>query len=168
MREILDTGFGDDDGTVSPGVAQALASGGSHAEKLAALQSARLLVSVVATLGEVEYDERGLARDKSSDMAAVLLQGRDGRLALLAFTCMEAMQAWDPEARPVPVGIQAACASALQDGASALLLDLAGPDTFVIEGEDLDELAAGRTLVPVGDRYAWAEVARSEAPSAQE
>ena len=158
MREILDTGFGDDDGSASPEVTAALAAGASHAETLAVLQSSRLLVPVVATLGEVEYDENGLARDKSSDMATVLMQGRDGRLALLAFTSMATLQAWDAEARPVPVGMQAACASALQDGASALLIDVAGPVTFVIESEDVAELAAGRILVPVGDRYAWAQV----------
>ncbi len=41
---------------------------------------------VVALLGEVEHDEQGLAHDKTSDMAAVLMTGRDGRTALLAFT----------------------------------------------------------------------------------
>ena len=46
----------------------------------------RLLVPVVAILGEVEHDEQGLAHDKTSDMAAVLMTGRDGRKALLAFT----------------------------------------------------------------------------------
>ena len=159
MREILDTGFGDDDGTVSPGVAEILASGAPYPEKLAVIQHARLLVPVVATLGEADYDAQGRARDKTSDMATVLLQGRDGRLALLAFTSVASMQAWDSAARPVPVGVQAACASALQDSASALVVDLAGPHMFVIEADDLAELAAGRRLVPVGDRYAWAQTA---------
>jgi len=159
MREILDTGFGDDDGTVSPRVAEILASEAPYPEKLAVIQQARLLVPVVATLGEVEYDAEGRARDKTSDMATVLLQGRDGRLALLAFTCVASMHAWDSEARPVPVGMQAACASALQDSASALVIDVAGPHMFVIEADDLAELAAGRQLVAVGERYAWAQPA---------
>ena len=58
----------------------------AHHEVLALLQDARLLVPVVALLGEVDHDERGLAHDKTSDMAAVLMTGRDGRTALLAFT----------------------------------------------------------------------------------
>ena len=57
-----------------------------HAATLAVLQRARLLVPVVAVLGEVEHDEQGLAHDKTSDMATVLMTGRDGRSALLAFT----------------------------------------------------------------------------------
>ena len=44
---------------------------------------------MVALLGEVEHDEQGLAHDKTSDMAAVLMQGRDGRTALLAFTATD-------------------------------------------------------------------------------
>ena len=58
---------------------------------------------VVAVLGEVEYDAAGLARDKTSDMATVLIQGADGRLALLAFTGIRPLPAWNPDARPVPV-----------------------------------------------------------------
>ena len=58
----------------------------TYGDALLALQDARLLVPVVAVLGEVEVDERGLAHDKTSDMAAVLMTGADGRRALLAFT----------------------------------------------------------------------------------
>ena len=69
--------FPDDTGEQSPEVAAALAAyaavTGAHAAALAALSTSRLLVPVVALLGEVEHDERGLAHDKSSDMAAVLL-----------------------------------------------------------------------------------------------
>ena len=67
---------------------------------LAVLAGSRLLVPVVALLGEVEYDDAGLAHDKSSDMATVLLTAPDGRRALLAFSGTDAMRAWDPEARP--------------------------------------------------------------------
>jgi hypothetical protein len=155
MREILDTGFGDDDGTATPEVRQALASQDSYAATLGVLQSARLLVPVVAVLGEVEYDDSGLARDKSSDMATVLIQGRDGRKALLAFTSMATMQAWDPEARPVPVSVLAASQAALHDGAAAIVIDLAGPHRFVIETEDLQALSEGQVLASLGDRFAW-------------
>nr|WP_220481595.1 SseB family protein [Nocardioides ginsengisegetis] len=127
----------------------------TYAEALAALQQARLLVPVVAVLGEVEIDEAGLAHDKSSDMAAVLLKGADGRLALLAFTGQESLLAWNPQARPVPVTTQTAAQAALQDGAAALVVDVAGPATFVIEGEDLEGLARGWRLARVGERSAW-------------
>ena len=97
---------------------------------------------VVALLGEVEYDERGLAHDKSSDMAAVLLTGADGRMALLAFTGTDALAAWNAEARPVAVPTAIAARAAVQERAAALVIDVAGPVPFVVEGEDLRALAA--------------------------
>ena len=173
-RSIPDPGFAGDDGRVDPGVSAALAAydrapdsaeATRRREALAALQESRVLVPVVAVLGEVEYDEHGLSRDKTSDMAAVLMTGRDGRTALLAFTGSESLARWNAsnngsEARPVPVTFRQAAQSALHDGASALLLDVAGPVLFVIEGEELRSLAVGDRLVPLpGGRWGWASTA---------
>jgi hypothetical protein len=158
-RRLPDATFAGDTGAASPAVTAALAAyaadRGRYVDALLALQDARVLVPVVAVLGEVEYDAAGLAHDKTSDMAAVLLKGADGRLALLAFTGTEELRAWDPEARPVPVPTRLAAQSALQDGAAALVVDVAGPTSFVIEGDDLRGLAAGWTLARVGERAAW-------------
>jgi hypothetical protein len=88
-------------------------------------------------------------------MATVLLTGRDGRMALLAFTGLEQLRAWDPQARPVPVDAARAARAAAQDGAEALVIDVGGPTRFVIEGDDLPAVAAGWTLARVGERTAW-------------
>jgi hypothetical protein len=159
LRNLPDAAFAGDTGEVAPELAAALAAYDAdpsrYPEALAALQRTRLLVPVVAVLGEVEYDDAGLAHDKTSDMAAVLLQGADGRLALLSFTGTSSLVAWNPEARPVPVPAQLAAQAALQDGAAALVVDVAGPTTLVVEGEDLQGLARGWTLARVGERSAW-------------
>lgn len=160
MRSLPDPGFAGDDGSASPEVLAALTSyaeapDARHAATLAVVQHARLLVPVVAVLGEMEVDPQGLARDKTSDMAAVLMRGRDGRTALLAFSGTEALRRWNPEARPVPVNARDAARAARQDGAEALVVDVAGPALFVVEGEDLEALADGWTLTGVSDRYAW-------------
>ncbi len=80
---ILQPGFPGDTGEADPELAAALAAqdgtAATFAGVVAALAGTRLLVPVVAVLGEVEVDEAGLAHDKSSDMAAVLLTGADGR-----------------------------------------------------------------------------------------
>ncbi|UMG94940.1 SseB family protein [Nocardioides sp. TF02-7] len=90
QRRLQGSPYVDDDGAAVPAVTRALAAYDAGrapaAEALAALAGSRLLVPVVAILGEVEHDAAGLARDKSSDMATVLLTGADGRRALLAFT----------------------------------------------------------------------------------
>ena len=115
---------------------------------LALLQDARLLVPVVAVLGEVEVDEQGLAHDKSSDMAAVLVQAADGSSGLLAFTSTDLDGPVGP-AGPAGAGAAATAATAaVQDGAEALLVDLAGPASYVVDGRRPDpargRVAAGR------------------------
>lgn len=168
VRSIPDPGFAGDDGSVAPEVAEAMSAyaadpDGHHHATLAVLQDSRLLVPVVAVLGEVEYDDQGLARDKTSDMATVLMRGRDGRLALLAFTGDEPMRRWDPEARPVPVTARQAAEAALHDEAAALVLDVAGPALLVVEGDDLSSLARGYRLVETPGGWAWARVSDSAA-----
>jgi hypothetical protein len=159
-RTIPDPGFPEDDGSAAPEVGAALTAydadpEAGHQAALAVVQDARLLVPVVAVLGEVEYDEHGRAHDKTSDMAAVLMTGRDGRTALLSFTSTAAMQAWNPEARPVAVSTRQAAKAALQDGADALLVDIAGPVLFAVEGQDLHDLADGLVLRRVEDGWGW-------------
>lgn len=157
--EILQSSFPDDDGEISPTLAAALtayeADRSTSADVIQALVPSRLLVPVVAVLGEVEYDDKGLAHDKSSDMATVLITGADGRQALLAFTSSAALERWNTDARPVPVPAAVAAQSAVQEQAAALVLDIAGPVTFVLEGQDLEAFAAGWTLARVGDRTGW-------------
>jgi hypothetical protein len=162
VRELPDPGFAGDDGAAAPELTAALArwsaqpaDGSAYAAALALLQRSRLLVPVVAVLGEVGHDERGRAVEKSSDMATVLLQRPDGRVGLLAFTGTETLAAWDPAARPVPVDATRAAQAALQDGASALVVDVAGPVRFVVEGVDLEAVAGGWTLARVGSGTAW-------------
>jgi SseB protein N-terminal domain len=151
--------YPDDTGEAFPPLVAALdryaADDARYPDVLAALGAARLLVPVVAVLGEVETGVDGLARDKSSDMATVLLQGADGRAALLAFTSTDTLAAWNAEGRPVAVPTRTAALSAVQEGADALLLDVAGPVTVAVEGEDLRALAAGWRLARAGDRVGW-------------
>jgi hypothetical protein len=154
-KRLQGSAYVDDDGAADPALARALGHDGvtaaSYPEVLATLAGARVLVPVVAVLGEVEHGPDGLARDKSSDMAAVLMTGADGRTALMCFTGTDTLTAWDPDARPVPVAARLAAATAVQEGADALLLDIAGPARFVVEGDDLRRLAAGWRPVRLGD-----------------
>lgn len=157
-RRIPDPGFAGDDGSADPRLAATLtayADARDAVPVLRALRESRLLVPVVAVLGEVEHDEAGLAHDKTSDMATVLLTGADGRQALLAFSSLETLAAWRPDARPVPVSAVDAAKAAVSEGAAALLIDVAGPVMFAVEGADLEPLAAGWRLESVGEQAGW-------------
>ena len=145
-------GSPDDDGAADGRLEAALAqfaTDGAENPVLTLLSTARLLVPVVATAtGHADGD-------KDTDISAVLMRGRDGRLALLAFTCLDSMRRWNAQARPVPVpGCDAARAARAQN-ADALLIDLAGPVSFVVESAELAELAAGHHLRPTSVGYAW-------------
>jgi hypothetical protein len=158
-RSIPDPGFPGDNGEADAGLRAALAAydldPDLHAEVFAALQRSRLLVPVVVVLGGSEVDQAGLAHDKASDMATVLLTGQDGRQALLAFSGLERLAAWRADARPVPVTARDAARAALQEGASAIVVDVAGPTPYAVEGALLEGLARGWTLARTDQGLAW-------------
>ncbi|MGW1519186.1 SseB family protein [Streptomyces sp. NPDC002287] len=148
-KNIPNPGFSDDDGTADPRLSAALAAWAEdrsrEPELLAALKDARLLVPVVAVLGEVEADpETGLKREKTSDMAVPTLTAGNRR-ALPAFTSLVSLALWDPAARPVAVPLHQALAAAAHEKADTLVLDLAGPVPYQLTGSALLALAEGRT-----------------------
>ncbi|MER6578185.1 SseB family protein [Nonomuraea sp. NPDC001023] len=136
----------DDDGSAAPAVAAALAAyeagACGPADVLAALSGARLLVPVVALLTESEVGEHGLRQEKESEMALPKLVGQDGRHAVLAFTGTDALTRWRKDARPIQTGTLQVCRAAVHEEAAAVVVDVAGPVQFVIEGEVLRALAA--------------------------
>ncbi|WP_344441872.1 SseB family protein [Streptomyces kunmingensis] len=170
-KNIPDPGFSDDDGTADPRLAEALTAWEqdrtAHGPVLEALKGARLLVPVVAVLGEVEEDNKeerearnkggggrrggGLRREKTSDMAVPTLKAGD-RTALPAFTSTHSLARWDPEARPVAVPLHQALQAAAHEKADTVVLDLAGPVPYEITGAALYALAEGRTTAdPLAD-----------------
>ncbi|MFJ4858033.1 MULTISPECIES: SseB family protein [unclassified Streptomyces] len=148
QKNIPDPGYSDDDGTADPALTSALSAWAEDREAvgpvLEALRGARLLVPVVAVLGEVEKDEKGLRREKTSDMAVPTLQAGDRR-ALPAFTSTASLARWDPQARPVAVPLHQALQAAVHEKADTVVLDLAGPVAFEVTGSALLALAEGRT-----------------------
>lgn len=168
-RAIPDPGFAGDDGSAPPHLAAALAAyasdPGRHLEVFLALQTARLLVPVLAVPGDAGVDEMGRTREKPGDvpgssgveMATVLVTGRDGRQALPGFTSVQSLAAWRADARPVPVAAPLVALSALQGGVPALLVDVAGPTTYVVEGDLLEGLARGWTLARTSEGLVWVE-----------
>ncbi|MFF9032248.1 SseB family protein [Streptomyces iakyrus] len=147
-KNIPDSGFSDDDGSADPRLSAALTAWSADrcavGPVLAALKDARLLVPVVAVLGEVEEDERGLRHEKTSDMAVPTLKAGD-RTALPAFTSTDSLARWDPAARPVAVPLHQALQAAAHEKADTIVLDLAGPVPFEVTGPALLALAEGRT-----------------------
>jgi hypothetical protein len=146
-RTLAGPRFGDDDGSAGPRVTAALAAyaagrGSEHAV-LAALDASRLIVPVLALPGtEDTAAPGGLRREKSSEMALPTVIGNDGRAALPAFTGAATLARWRPGARPVPVPAAQVWQSGARD-ASAVVIDIAGPVPFAVDGARLAALAQG-------------------------
>lgn len=153
--------FEGDTGQPDPELAAALAAWAADETELRAatvharLLAARLLVPVVARAAEVETSTAtGLHADKTTEMMLPSVVGADGRAALPAFSGQGALARWSPAARPVPLRGADLLRQATDSGYAAVLLDPAGPVTFVVEGDALADLAAG--YIPVAGATAGA------------
>jgi hypothetical protein len=167
-RTLAPSPFPADDGTATPETRRLLAAAAADAgptaylRAVAALCLDRLLVPVVATATRMDRIATGPASDKEAEMAVVLLQAADGRRALLAFSGLDALQAWQGSARPVPVTLDRAAQTAQAEGAAAVLIDCAGPTSLAVEGDVLDQLAAGHRLVETAPgEFGWVVPARN-------
>ncbi len=171
-RQLAPSPFPGDDGLARPETRRALAaavqdaSPTTYLRAVSALCVDRLLVPVVATATRLGQTVGGLSSDKEAEMSVVMLQAADGRRAMLAFTGLDALQAWRSGARPVPVTLDRAAQTAQSEQVTAILVDFAGPHPLVVEGEILDELAAGHRLVETApDLFGWAvSVAENDPP----
>ena len=134
--------FAGDDGRADELLRKALDADDADAVLRLLVAGARLLVPVVAVVDEL--DESGA--DTASHMASVSLLQADGRRGLLAFTSVETLAAWDARARPVPVLAPAVAAAALDEGADGVLVDIAGPVRFALDGVALRAVAAARVM----------------------
>jgi hypothetical protein len=148
---------------------------GSEHAALTALASSRLLVPIVAvaagsdgepqrpgrpepdgerqspghTRPDGERQSPGHTRpdggDSGAEMSLPTLVGRDGRRAIPAFTCSQALAMWRQQARPVPEPAAQVWRAAAED-ACAVIVDVAGPVPIAIDGARLAALADGRPV----------------------
>jgi len=152
-KSIPSHGFSGDDGHADPALVEALTGlhrtpdADAEAVVMGHVARARWLVPVVAVATDV--DDSGLhAVDARSDMAAVMLTSPDGSKALPIFTSLEALAAWDPGARPVPVRAAAAAQAAISEECDVLVVDVASPHATVLRPSMLWALAQERQWEP--------------------
>jgi hypothetical protein len=154
-RQLPGQPFSGDAGGSDPALAAALAGFAEGVVPLAgvvaALRPARVLVPVVAVLGERHPLPAHARGDLGAEMALVTLTGADGRRALPAFTALSTLARWDPVARPVPVESARAALVAVAEGCDVLVLDAAGPVVAVVPGPAVRALGRGVPWTPPGD-----------------
>ncbi len=124
-RTLTAQPFPGDDGSADPALLQALA-GGDLVEITRAWAPTRAMVPIVAVLGEDEAELVAAQGDKSADMALVTLVGEDEAKVLPVFTSVQALQTWNPKARPVPVEAARAAQAAVVEECPRIVIDPAG------------------------------------------
>lgn len=141
-----------DDGSADPGLLAALlrfrAGEGSQTEVVDAFRSARVLIPLIAEKGDEGVGPTGLAVDKTQELSIVTVAAPDGRTVQPVFSSVEAMQKWDPKARPIPVESVRVALSATSEQTDLIVLDPTSDTEFVIRRPAVWAIAQGERWEP--------------------
>jgi hypothetical protein len=151
-RSFGETAFAGDDGSAPPELVAAIEHFRSGDVEISAvvdaIRGARLLIPLVAHLGESGVNDRGVTVDKSAELSIVTVAGPDGRNVLPVFASVDAMQHWNPSARPVPAdGVRVALAAA-DEGTDLVVLDPTSPTECAIRRPALWAIAQSKAWSP--------------------
>lgn len=142
----------DDDGTAPAelieAIAQFRAGDGGEQSVVAAIIQSRLLIPLVAALGDSGVGPHGHIVDKSAELSIVTVAGPDGRNVMPAFSSVAAMQEWNPKARPVPADAVRVALAAASEQTDLLVLDPTGPTEFAIRRPALWAIAQSQPWIP--------------------
>jgi len=156
-RHFEHTESSDDDGSAPEKLVEAIrrfhAADLGEADVVDALRESRLLIPLVAVLGADGVNEHG--HDKSQELSIVTVAGPDGRTVLPAFTSVDAMKRWNPDARPVPATAGRVALAAASENTDLVVLDPLSDTEFVLRRPALWALAQSRPWSP---SYADTEV----------
>lgn len=135
----------DDDGAAPGRLIEALrrfrARELGEAEVVTALRESRLLIPLVAALGESGQSGTGMRTDKSQELSIVTVSGPDGRNVLPVFSSVAAMAAWNERARPVPVDAVRLALAAASEETDLVVLDPTSETEYVLRRPALWSIA---------------------------
>jgi hypothetical protein len=154
-RSFEENPWGNDDGKTPEPIANAMAAVPFvKREFIESLRGQRLLVPLIAELGESVIGPHGQVVDKSADLAIVAVATPDNKTAIPAFTSVQDMAAWQSEARPIPVSIAKVCLAAAGEGHQRVIVNPA-THARALRRTELAALAQGQ---PITDAVSGPEV----------
>ncbi len=126
-REFQTNSWANDDGSAPEELASVLAQVPLDKTRLVEVVSrTRLLIPLLATLGEGEIGPNGLLVDKSADLGIVAVSTPDGKTAIPAFSSVRELTLWNSIARPVPTAGAKIALAAASEGHERVVIDPAG------------------------------------------
>lgn len=168
-RSFGDAAASDDDGSAPPRLIEALrrfrAREVGETEVVDALRESRLLIPLVAELGESGISDAGHLVDKSQELSIVRVEGPDGRTVQPAFTSVAAMSRWNPAARPVPAAAPRVALAAVDEQTEVVVIDPTSDTEFAVRRPALWSIAQTARWVPSYlDEHVLREFLDSAAP----
>ena len=144
-RELEENRFAGDDGSAPENFLEAIsgfrAGEVGQAAVVDAIRVSRLLVPLLAQLGESETGANGLKVDKSAELSIVTVKSPDDQEALVVFSSVAAMQRWNPSARPVPTDAIRVCLAAASQLSTRVVVDPGSDTEFVIRRPAIARIA---------------------------
>lgn len=151
-RSFDKNSFADDDGRASPELVEAIASfrvGKLGAEAVVdQIRVSRLLVPLLANLGESEVGAHGQKVDKSAELSIVTVKSPDDQDSLVVFSSVEAMTEWNKASRPVPTDAIRVALAAASQMSTRVVLDPGSETEFVIRRPAIAKIAQSLPWLP--------------------
>jgi len=155
-RSFESNPFSNDDGSANPYLIKALAEfqvnlssdQGDPRPVFNAFSKSRLLIPLLANLGESGEGAHGQIVDKSADLSIVTVQTPDGQTGMPVFSSVAAMAVWNPKARPVPSDAVRVALAAASEGNTRIVLDPGSDTEFVFRRPAIKAMALGQAWLP--------------------
>jgi len=123
-REFSENPFGNDDGSTPENLARVIQA--EHIDKqelFRALETSRLLIPLLADLGESAIGAHSKLVEKSAELSVVAVSTPDKQTALPVFSSVDEMLAWNSLARPVPIDSRRVALAAIAEGHTRVVIN---------------------------------------------
>lgn len=151
-RALEENRFAGDDGQAPKELIEVIASfrqGLVGAEKVVdQIRTSRLLVPLIAELGEAEIGPHGKLVDKSAELSVVTVKSPDNQDSLVVFSSVASMSNWNPTARPVPTDAVRVCLAAASQLSTRVVLDPGSETEFVLRRPVIAKIAQSFAWLP--------------------
>ena len=151
-RSFGQNAFADDDGKAPAKLVEAIEkfrAGEVGAEVVVdQIRVSRLLVPLLANLGESEEGAHGHKVDKSAELSIVTVKSPDDQDSLVVFSSVECMNRWNRESRPVPTDAIRVSLAAASQMSTRIVLDPGSETEFVVRRPAIARIAQSLPWMP--------------------
>ena len=150
-RAFNENPFANDDGSARPELISAIHEfhqTGDATNVFAEFSKSRLLIPLLADLGESGEGAHGQTVDKSADLSIVNVETPDGQVGLPVFSSVDSMKLWNSTARPVPSDAIRVALAAASEGNTRIILDPGSDTEFVFRRPAIKSIAMQQEWTP--------------------